>query len=192
MSHLQVDARDLQPGALKDFATGALIMVPAEALSVAGPLWALRFDSENEDGVAPSVLWLNGTPWHGTESPFCGMPIGNSSYGDMRGIACGDARIEIEMSSGVGRAGREMRWDQSPGFIAATERGLFLLAEKPGRNSMWGAHYAIDVASWNEVVDAHRDAPIEWFSRWSVVIETARGAEVMQFEAPSKVAARAP
>ncbi len=190
MNHLQIGARELRPGALKDFVAGTLIMVPTEAASAPGPFWALRFDAESEDGVLPHVLWLNGTPWHGAESPFYGMPIGKNSYGDMRGIACGAARIEIDMSSGVGRAGREMRWDQSPGFIAATERGFFLLAEKPGRNSMWGAHYAIDLAGWKEVVDAYRDAPVEWFSRWNVVIETAGAAQVMQFEARSKTAGR--
>ena len=190
MNHLEIDASHLQPGALKAFDVGTLIMVPTETSTATGPFWALRFDVENADGVFPHVLWLNGMPWHGTESPFYGMPIGNSSYGDMRALGCGAARIEIDLSSGVGRSGREMRWDQSPGFIAVSERGNFLLGEKPGRNSIWGAHYAIDLSAWSEVVDAHRDAPIEWFSRWNVVIDAARGALVMPFEARSKSAAR--
>jgi hypothetical protein len=190
MNHLQIDARELRSGALKNFVAGTLIMVPTETSSASGPFWALRFDTENEDGIVPSVLWLNGMPWHGTESPFYGMPLGNSSYGDMRGIAGGVARIEVDMSSGAGRAGREMRWDQSPGFIAVSDGGSFLLAEKPGRSSIWGAHYAIDLGAWNEVVDAHRDAPVEWFSRWNVVIDTARGAQAMPFDARSKGATR--
>ncbi len=190
MSHLDVDAGQLQPGALREFVAGTLIMVPTETANAPGPFWALRFDTQNEDGVVPCVLWLNGMPWHGTESPFYGMPLGGSSYGDMRGVACGLASIEIDMSSGAGRAGREMRWDQSPGFIAAGERGKFLLAAKPGRNSMWGAHYAIDLGAWAEVDDAYRDAPVEWFSRWNIVIQTKRGAVVMAFEARSKAAGR--
>lgn len=189
MSHLEIGAGQLQPGALTEFVPGTLIMVPTDTANALGPFWALRFDAENEDGAIPCVLWLNGMPWHGTESPFYGMPLGNSSYGDMRGVACGPASIEIDMSSGAGRAGREMRWDQSPGFIAVGERGTFLLAEKPGR-SMWGAHYAVDLGAWAEVVDAHRDAPIEWFSRWNVVIKTERGAVAIPFKARSKAAAR--
>lgn len=190
MNHLQIDVKHLQPGKLTDFAAGTLIMVPTETLSATGPFWALRFDAANEDGVVPSVLWLNGMPWHGTESPFYGMPFGNNDYGDMRGVACGAARIEIDMSSGAGRAGREMRWDQSPGFIAVGEHGKFLLAEKPGRNSVWGAHYAIDLSTWDEVVEAYRNAPVEWFCRWNVVVETTRGALVMPFEARTKAATR--
>jgi hypothetical protein len=190
MNPLHVDAHHLQAARLVDLPVGTLVMVPSETTSAAGPFWALRFNSENDDGELRGVIWLNGVPWHGSEPLFYGMPLDGTGWEGMTGIAFGRAHIEIDVTSGAGRQAREMRWDQAAGYITIASRGTFLVGEKSKRESMWGAHYAIDISAWTEVVDAYRDAPVDWFSRWSVVIETKRGTVVMPFEARSKAAAR--
>jgi hypothetical protein len=191
MSHLEVDARPLTAGKLQDFVAGTLVMVPTDTTSAAGPFWGLRFDSDGEEGIVRSIIWLNGMPWHGHDPAFYGMPVENSGYGNMHGIACGAARIEIDLASGIGRRAREMRWEQAAGHVAIGLRGSFLVGVKSRRETMWGAHYAIDLASWSEVLDAYRDTTVEWFSRWSVVIEGKREALVLPFDANAKVAAQA-
>jgi hypothetical protein len=190
MSHLHIDANQKLAAKLTDLPGGTLLMAPTETASGSGPFWGLRFNSENENGEVRSVIWLNGMPWHGPDPSFYGMPIDGTGWESMNGIALGPAHIEIDVTSGAGRLAREIRWDQAAGYIAVGARGTFLLGEKSKRESVWGAHYAIDIASWSEVVDAYRDAPVEWFSRWNVVIETKRGTVVMPFEARTKAAAR--
>jgi len=191
MNPLHLDATQIHAAKLVDLAAGTLVMVPTEATSAAGPFWALRFNAEKEDGEVRGIIWLNGVPWHGPEPSFYGMPLDGTGWEGMSGIACAHAHIEIDMSSGAGRAAREMRWDQAPGYIAVGSRGAFLIGEKSKRESMWGAHYAIDISAWSEVDDAYRDAPVEWFSRWSILVETKRGAVTMPFEARSRGPARA-
>ncbi len=192
MNHLQIDAGQIAAAKLTDFAAGTLVTVPTETSTVAGPCWGVRFDSVIEDGVARSILWLNGMPWHGPDPSFHGMPLdSSSSYGDMRGIGCGQACIEIDLGSGAGRQGREMCWDQAAGFIVAGLHGSFLIGAKSARE-MWGAHYAIDLATWTEVPDAYRGTTVEWFSRWNVVVGTKRGAVLLPFDARAKNVARGP
>jgi hypothetical protein len=137
-------------------------MAPTETTSAPGPFWALRFNSENEDGEVRSVIWLNGMPWHGPDPSFYGMPMDGTGWEGMNAIAFSRAHIEIDVTSGVGRKAREMRWDRAAGHIAVGSRGTLLIGEKSKRESMWGGYYAIDIAAWTEVADAHRDTPVEW------------------------------
>lgn len=188
MSHLHIDATQVLAGRLVDIAAGTLVMVPTETASASGPFWGLRFNSENEDGEARSLIWLNGMPWNGPDPSFYGMPIDGAGWESMNGVALGRARIEIDVTSGVGRKAREMRWDRAAGHVAVGSRGAFLVGEKSKRESMWGGYYAIDISAWTEVIDADRDAPVEWFSRWTVVIETKRGMTTMPFEARAMTA----
>lgn len=59
------------------------------------------------------------------------------------------------------------------------------------REAMWDEHYAIDITAWAEAPDASRHAPVEWFSRWSVVIDAMHGEITLPFDARSKNAALA-
>lgn len=185
MSHLHIGATQILAGRLVDIPSGMLVMVPTETASVPGPFWGLRFNSHSEDGEVRGVIWLNGVPWHGSEPSFYGMPIDGTGWESMSGVALGLAHIEIDVTSSLGRKAREMRWDRAAGHIAVGARGAFLIGEKSKRESMWGGYYAIDVSTWTEVVDAHRDAPVDWFSRWNVVVETKRSIATMPFEARS-------
>jgi hypothetical protein len=191
MSHLHIDATQILAAKLVDIPAGMLVMAPSETTSASGPFWGLRFNINAEDAELRGILWLNGMPWHGPEPMFYGMPLDGTNWESMRGLACGRARIEIDMTSGLGRDAREMRWEKAAGHIAVSARGTFLLGEKSKRESMWGAHYAIDIGAWAEVEDAWRDAPVEWFSRWSVVVEARGSALAMPFDARAVVVAKA-
>lgn len=105
---------------------------------------------------------------------------------DLQGIGCGHARIRVDVTSGAGLQAREMRWGQSAGHIAVGLNGTYLVGHRSSRESMWGACYAIDISAWAEAPDACHHTPVEWFSRWSVVIETTRGDAILSFDARCK------
>lgn len=188
MNRLDVDLSQAEGGILKEFVAGTLVLVPTQTESSEGPFWGLRFDASDEDGPVPCVLWLNGMPWHGAGKTY-GMPIGDSSYGEVGCLGCGIPRIRIDISSGSGRRRTERRWDLSAGYVAVTSRGKFIVGEKSRQYTPFGAHYAVEIGGWTECEDAWRSSPIEWFARWSLVIDGAAADVVLPINADALVEA---
>jgi hypothetical protein len=191
MNHL-VDACQLVAAPLQQHLPGTLVMMSTHTSSSAGPFWGLMFAGSDDEGETVNVMWLNGMPWNGADPAFYGMAVNRHQVGDWLALGCGGARIEIDLSSGLGRARDEMRWDQSMGFIVATTRGRFLMGERPGRQSIIKGYHAVDLTAWIDTPNAHDDKAAEWFSRWNVVVETPRVPLTLPFDARAKAAARTP
>ncbi len=190
MNHL-VDISKLYAAPLGEHVAGTLVLTRSETSSSNRPFWGLRFDSVSEDGPVRCIMWLNGMPWHGHDPAFFAMRLDESGYGRLVGVGCGLAKIEVDLASGAGRAGQEMRWDRAGGFIAATPRGLVLVAGRSVRQSMWGGYYAVDPLVWSDVADTHREHVAEWFSRWSLIVEGARDPLAISFDATAEAVSKA-
>jgi hypothetical protein len=191
MNHL-VDVDKLVAAPLQQQSPGSLVIVPTHTSSSVGPFWGLMFAGSDDDGDTINVLWLNGMPWNGPDPAFYGMAVNRHQAGEWLALGCGAARVEVDLSSGAGRARDEMRWDQSMGFIVATASGSFLMGERPGRQSFLKGYHAVDLATWVDAPKAHDNKPAEWFGRWNVVVETRRAPLILPFDARAKTPARAP
>jgi len=190
MSHL-VDVGQLVAAPLQQHSPGTLVMMPTHTSSAAGPFWGLMFAGADEDDETINVMWLNGMPWNGADPAFYGMAVNRHQVGEWLALGCGSVRIEIDLSSGAGRARDEIRWDQAMGLIVATPRGRFLMGERPSRHTMFKGYHAVDLSAWTDAPNAHDDKPAEWFSRWNVVVDTARVPLILSFDARAKTATRA-
>jgi hypothetical protein len=84
-----------------------------------------------------------------------------------------------------------MRWDHAGGYVAVTPRGAFLIGTRSERHPAFGGYWAVDLTSWQEADDLHKDHVAEWFSRWRVVVEETRDPFVLSFDAKKKEAAKA-
>lgn len=191
MSLFGIDAASLSANATAQHAPGTLILAPTQTSSHPGPFWGLRFDGADDDGEMHKVIWLNGMPWHGPGEPFYAMPTNLYRDGAALSVGCGRARIEVDLSSGVGGRRSDLNWHDAAGFIAITSRATMLVGAKKSRQLVDGGYYAIDLSTWADVPDAHNDDPAEWFSRWQVIVETAHAPFKIAFDARAKPEAKA-
>lgn len=190
MNHLHLNAADLSAVPLKKMTARTLLMMPSSVAGAVGPHWGLRFDRTTEDDAAAMVLWLNGMPWNGADQAFHAMDITNHQVGDMPGIACGLVAITVDMASGVGGGRSDVSWGRARGYIAVTAAGTYLVGRTPSHQHAFSGYYAIDLATFENDRDAHREPVVEWFSRWQLTVGDAEKPFTLAFDARA-VAAKA-